>query len=263
MRGKTLAMLFPLFALAACGGSGQAPLNLGGLWYGVTAGDIATYDNPQVITQSGRDLVVTACDRSTTALRLEGERLVYRDSAAAGASFWVQPAGEGLMTGFRGASAGSELRRFSNAARFESGRVALGVPSVAPLQASQDVCARRGGQAYTLENGMEIPVRTVLVTAPHLGSFTTLRLAFQSLRAGDFAARERNGFLQNPGNAVHVELQSPAYVAAYGQDTLKINGGTVRVGVAANGVYTFDGVLVTDTGAQVSLSAELTLERRP
>lgn len=260
MRAKTLASLFPLFALAACGGgaSDKEPQHLQGLWYGLGTVDLSTYVSPYILTQGGRELVLTACNRSTTALRLDGDTLKLPD----GTAFYVQPAGEILMRGTHRASV-DEWRRFSTGTLFESGRVALSVPLVAPLQASQDVCAQKTVQVYKLADGTDAPGADVLVTAPHAGSYMQVRMSFASLRAGDYVARDRNGFLQNFGTSVLVELQSPAFTAAYGGNTLKIGAGTLRVGIAANGAYTFEGLLAADNGAQVPFSAELMLERRP
>ena len=259
MRAHTLASLFPLFALAACGGGGdKEPQHLQGLWYGLGTVDLSTYVSPYVLTQAGRELILTSCNRSTTTLRLDGETLKLPD----GSAFYVQPAGDILMRGTHRASV-DEWRRFSTGTLFESGRVALSVPSVAPLQASQDVCAEKTGQVYRLADGTDALGADILVTAPHAGSHMQVRMSFASVRAGEFVARDRNGFLQNFGTSVLVELQSPAFAAAYGGNTLKIGAGTLRVGVAANGTYTFEGVLATESGAQVPFSAELMLERRP
>lgn len=259
MRSRLLVSLFPLFALAACGGgSSSEPAQLQGLWYGLGAVDLATYVTPYVITQSGRDLVLTSCNRSTTALRFGGDKLLFSD----GSEFSFQPAGENAMRETHRASVG-EWRRFSTNAVFASGRVAVSVPSVAPLQASQDVCAQKTGQGYKFVNGTEASGADILVTAPHAGSFMQVKMSFGVLRAGDYTVRDRNGLMENFGTSMLVELQSPAFAAAYGGATLRIGAGSLRVGLAATGAYTFEGVLATESGAQVPFSAELMLERRP
>lgn len=259
MRSRILVSLFPLFALAACGGgSSNEPPQLQGLWYGLSAVDLSTYVTPYVITQSGRDLLVTSCNRSTTALRFGGDKLLFTD----GSEFYYQPDGENALRGTHRASVG-EWRRFSTGAVFASGRVAVSVPSVAPLQASQDVCADKTSKSYQFANGTQAYGADILVTAPHAGSFMQVKMSFGALRAGDYTVRDANGLLENFGTSVLVELQSPAFAAVYGGSTLKINAGTVRVGLAASGAYTFEGVLVTESSAQVPFSAELTLERRP
>lgn len=264
MRAKILALFSPLVLLAACGGGGGGGSDTKlpdyqGVWYNIDPFNYARYLNPTVFAQNGRDIVVRNCDRSTINLRLEGDQLVFSD----GTAFGWRLAGEDTMTGKFGASAGAEMRRFSKGTLFESGRVSLGVPSLAPLQATQDVCAQSTGETYTLAPGAEMRAVAILITAPHLGSHAHVRLTFQTLRTGDFVARDRAGFLQNADSSVLVELKSPSYVPVYGQDTLKISSGNVRVGRAASGAYTFDGSLVTEGGAQVPLSAEVTLERRP
>lgn len=261
MQVKTLAGLVSLLFLAACGGnSDSSPPDLRGVWYGVVPNNPATYDTPYLITQTGSDVVVTHCNRTTTALRLEDGYLIQQG----GTRFVVQPGDGGpLMTGGRGASAGAEWRRFSQGAAFESGRISLSVPGQAALQATQDVCAQKIEQRYKLDNGAEIHAAGVMITAPHASGHIFVTLAFETLRTGEFAARDRNGFLNNLGSAVHIQMQSPAFKAAYGQDTLQAASGTVRVGQSASGAYTFDGTVTTTTGLQVPLSAEVTLERRP
>lgn len=84
-----------------------------------------------------------------------------------------------------------------------------------------------------------------------------------AVRAGDFAVRDRAGFLQNPDSNVQVEVWSPAYAAAYGQNTVQLSTGNVRVRSSNNAVYIFEGAMSTAAGAPVSFSAEVTLERKP
>ena len=262
MQVKTLAGFASLLFLAACGGgdSDSSPPDLRGVWYAVAPNSVSTYVYPYLITQTGRDVVVTDCNRTTTALRLEDGYLIQ----TGGTRFVVQPGdGGGLMTGGRGASTGAEWRRFSQGSTFDSGRISLSVPGQAALQASQDVCAQKIERRYKLDNGAEIHAAGVMITAPYASGHIFVTLAFDTLRTGEFAARDRNGFLDNLGSAVHVELLSPAFKAAYGQDTLQSASGTVRVGQTASGAYTFNGTVTTTTGLQVPLSAELTLERRP
>ena len=263
MQVKTLAGFVSLLFLAACGGGGDSdssPPDLRGVWYGVAPNNVSTYMYPYLITQTGRDVVVTGCNRTTTALRLDDRNLVQSD----GNSFVVQPGDSAfLMTGGRGASAGAQWRRFSQGTAFDSGRISLSVPGQAALQATQDVCAQKVERRYKLDNGAEIRGAGVMITAPYASGHIFVTLAFETLRTGEFTARDRNGFLNNLGSAVHIEMQSPAFKAAYGQDTLQAASGTVRVGQSASGAYTFDGTVTTTTGLQVPLSAEVTLERRP
>lgn len=258
MQARSIAWLTPLLVLAACGGGSggdDAPPDLHGLWYRVDPTDASKYADPQLITQSGRELTLTSCNRSTTPLRLDGGNLVYTD----GARFAVQPgANDAAMTGL-----GAQWRRFSQGSVFDSGRLSLSVPNQAAVQASQDVCAQKVEQRYKLDNGAEIHAAGVMITAPFGASHVQVSLAFQTLRAGDFAVRDRNGFVQDLDGSVHVQLQSPAYRTADSQDTVQVSSGQLRVGITAGGAHTFDGQLITATGLQVPLSAEVTLERRP
>ena len=256
MQAKTIARLAPLLVLAACGGGSgdDAPPDLHGVWYAANPTDASKYDSPQLITQSGNEVTLTACNRSTTPLRLDGANLVYTD----GTRFAVQPGADAaVMTGL-----GAPWRRFSQGSVFDSGRLSLSVPNQAAVQANQDVCALRFERRYKLDNGAEIHAAGVMITAPFGASHVEVQLAFQTLRAGDFAVRDRNGFVQDLDGSVHVQLHSPAYRTADSQDTLQISSGQLRVGITAGGAYTFVGQLTTSTGLQVPLSAEVTLERR-
>lgn len=260
MQSTSIAWLAPLLVLAACGGGSgdDAPPDLHGVWYAVDPTDASKYAYPQLITQNGREVTLTSCHRSTTPLRLDGANLVHPD----GTRFVLQPDASGtVMTGTGGA--GAQWRRFSQGSVFESGRLSLNTPNQPAVQASQDVCAQKGEQRYKLDNGAEIHATGVMITAPLGASYVEVVLAFQTLRAGDFAVRDRNGFVQNLDSAVHVQLSSMAFLTASSPASLQISGGQLRVGTTASGAYTFDGQLITNTGLQVPLSAEVILDRRP
>ena len=269
MHLNTLLLFVPLLALAACGGDSgdDAPsLNLQGLWYNVDQGVPGQLSTPTLILQTGRDIVFKQCDRSTWRLRLEGETLVSSD----GTPFSLRPQSDSLLLGRRGASAGEEMIRHSRATAFESGRVALTLPSLPALQATQDVCATKGFVSLT-GNGAEPVVSTVTINAPYRGGYAEIAITLPrrvnsfpySPRAGDFIVRDRAGLLQQPDSSAQVELRSPAFAAVYGQDTVKLSSGTMRVGTPRFGVYTFEGTMSTASGAAVTFSAEVTLERSP
>lgn len=268
MHMKTILGTGALLLLAGCGGGGgddtaQETASLQGLWYEREVVLQQTYLNPLVVVQTGQDILVTACNRSTTALRLipgsNGGKLVQGD----GREYTWQPAGEGTMTIPHRAADYALLRRFSPAARFDSGRLALGGAALTALQANQDVCAEVSGQSLQTGNGEQTVVRTVLISAPYMGSHVQLRLGLQAVAAGEFTVRDRTGFLRNPAGSAWVELQSPAFAGGAGQGSLAISAGQVLVKAGANGIHTFDGVLVTASGAQLTFSAEVALERRP
>ncbi|MFC5461440.1 hypothetical protein [Massilia niabensis] len=255
-----------LLLLAGCGGGDNTAhdaASLQGLWYEREVVLQQTYVNPLIVVQTGQDILVTTCDRSTTALRLipgsNGGKLVQGD----GQEYTWQPAGEGTMTIPHRAAAYALLRRFSPAPRFDSGRLALGGTALTTLQANQDVCAGISGQPQQTGNGEQTIVRTVLISAPYMGSHVQLRLGFQALAAGEFTVRDRTGFLRNPAGSTWVELQSPAFTGVAGQGSLAISAGQVLVKAGANGIHTFEGALITASGAQVTFSAEVVLERRP
>ena len=272
MHAKIIALFAPLLVLAACGGGNHddnendTPPDLQGVWYQVDQGVPGQHSYPALFVQTGRDIVRKECDRSTTRLRLEGDVLL----GPAGTPYFVQPAGEALLLGRRGASAGEEMRRYSRATVFESGRVSLALPSLAPLEATQDVCAVKGFVSLA-GAGAEPVAATVMIAAPYQGGHAEIRMTLprrtdvfpHSVRVGEFAVRDRAGFLQNPDSSMLVEVWSPAYVAAFGQNTVQISTGNVRVRSAGKGIYTFEGSMSTATGAPVSFSAEVTLERKP
>lgn len=235
------------------------------VWYQVDQGVPGQHSYPVLFVQTGRDIVRTECDRSTTRLRLEGDVLL----GPGGTPYVLQPASEGTLLGRRGASAGEEMRRYSRATLFESGRVSLALPSLAPLQATQDVCAVKGHVSLA-GNGAEPIAATVMIAVPYQGSHAEIRMTLPrsvnafpyAVRAGDFGVLDRAGFLQNPDSSVQVELWSPACVPVYGQNTVQLSTGNVRVRSANNGVYTFEGSMSTATSVPVSFSAEVTLERK-
>jgi hypothetical protein len=270
MHAKTLALFAPLLVLAACGGGNDNDNDtlpdLQGVWYQVDQGVPGQHSYPALFVQTGRDIVRKECDRSTTRLRLEGDVLL----GPAGTPYVLQPAAEGMLLGRRGASAGEEMRRYSRATVFESGKVSLALPSLAPLEATQDVCAVKGFVSLG-GNGAEPIAASVMIAAPYQGGHTEIRMTLPrranvfpySVRAGEFVVRDRAGFLQDPDSSVQVEIWSPAYVAAYGQNTVQLSTGYVRVRTSDNGVYTFEGSMSTAIGVPVSFSAEVTLERKP
>lgn len=270
MYPKTIVWFAPLLVLAACGGGSDkendTPLDLQGVWYTVDQGFSGQHSAPVLFLQTGRDIVRKECDRSTTRLRLEGGTLLDQS----GTPFVLQPAAEGMLLGSKGASAGQEMRRYSRATAFESGSVSLTLPPLAPLQAAQDVCAVRGFMSLG-GNGAEPIVSTVMIAAPYQGSHAEIRMTLPrranvfpySVRAGEFAVRDRDGFLQDPDSRMQVEIWSPALVAAYGENTLKMSAGNVRVRTSGNGIYSFEGSMSTASGAPVTFSAEVALERRP
>lgn len=272
MHARTIALFAPLFILAACGGGNdnekenETLPDLQGVWYQVDQGVPGQYSYPAFFVQTGRDIVRTECDRSTTRLRLEGDVLLGPGSTP----YVLQPAAEGLLLGRRGASAGEEMRRYSRATVFESGRVSLALPLLASLEATKDVCAVKGFVSLP-GNGAEPVAATVMIAAPYQGGYAEIRMTLprranvfpHSVRAGEFIVRDRSGFLQDPDSSAQVELWSPAYVAAYGQNTLQLSTGYVRVHSSDNGVYRFEGSMGTAAGAPVTFSAEVTLERKP
>ena len=266
MHAKTTALFAPLLVLAACGGgnndNNDMPPDLQGVWYQVNQGATGQHSYPALFVQTGRDIVRKECDRSTTRLRLEAGILL----GPAGTPYFLQPAAEGLLLGRRGMSAGEEMRRYSRATVFESGRVSLALESLPPLQATQDVCAGKV-IVYLGGNGTEPLAASVMIAAPYQGGHAEIRMTLPvrtnvfpyAMRTGEFAVRDRAGFLQNPDTSMQVEAWSPAFVAAYGQNPVQLSTGNVRVRALDNGVYTFEGSMTTSTGAPVSFSAEVTL----
>lgn len=270
MYAKTVALIAPLLILTACGGGNDkgsdSPPDLQGVWYQVDQGVPGQHSYPALFVQTGRDIVRKECDRSTTQLQLEGDVLL----GPAGTPYVLQPSAEGMLSGRRGASAGEEMRRYSRATVFESGRMSLALPSLVPLQATQDVCAVKGFASLS-GNGAEPIAATVMIAAPYQGGHAEIRMTLPrranvfpyTVRAGEFVVRDRAGFLQNPDSSVQVEVWSPAFVAAYGQSTVQLSTGNVRVRTSDNGIYTFEGSMSTGAGVPVSFSAEVTLERKP
>ena len=266
MYAKTIALFAPLLVLAACGGGNDDENDtlpdLQGVWYSVNVFYTGQHDYPALFVQNGRDVVRTECDRSTTRLRLEAGVLL----GPAGTPYFLQPVADGMLLGRKGASAGEEMRRQSRATIFESGRVSLALPSLPLLQATQDVCAGKV-VFYLGGNGTGPMAASVMIGAPFQGSHAEIRMTLPvranvfpySIAAGEFAVRDRAGSLQNPDNSIQVELWSPAYGAAYGQNTVQLSTGNVRVRTLDNGVYSFEGSMSTTTGAPVSFSAEVKL----
>ncbi|MGX4643600.1 hypothetical protein [Massilia sp. SYSU DXS3249] len=261
MHARTIALLTPLLLLAACGGGNgnEPPPDLQGIWFPVDLSITGQRNFPVLFTQTGNDIVLKQCDRSTTQLRFEDGVLL----GPGGTPFVMQPAGEGMLLGRRGASAGEELRRYSRATAFESGTVSLALPSLPPLQATQDVCA---GKVYMSTAGnAAVTAASVMIAAPYQGSHAEIRLTLPvypnvfplAVRTGEFVVRDSAGFLQNPDSSIQVELWSQAFVSAFGQQSIQISTGSVRVSTSGNGVYSFQGSMSTSSGAPVSFSAEV------
>jgi hypothetical protein len=270
MNVKTIALFAPLLILAACGGGSDKdtdmPLDLQGVWYGVDQGFSGQHSYPALFVQTGRDIVRTECDRSTTRLQVEGGILL----GPTGTPYVLQPATEGMLLGRKGASAGEEMRRYSRATVFESGSVSLALPAVPPLQATRDVCAMKGFVSLG-SNGAEPIAATVMIAAPYQGGHAEIRMTLPrranvfpySVRLGEYVVRDRGGFLQDPDGSIQVEVWSPAYGTAYGANTVQMSTGNVRVRTSGNGVYSFEGAMSTTSGAPVTFSAAVTLERKP
>lgn len=265
MHPKSIGYLASLLLLASCGGGGsdavQPSVNLQGLWYEAFSNPPIKYTDPFVISQNGSDVVIKSCDWSTLPLKLHGDRLVQAD----GQDYYLQPRGEDSLSGYNVRTPVNK-KRLSTTAQFDSGRVSLNLPSAAPFQASQDVCAQKVYQSYPRNDGVEWIASGAMVTAPYMGSHVQLKLLFdqtQALRPGDFVARDRASFVQTPAGSVHVEVTSPAFVGTYGRNTLESSAGQVRVRSIATGAYAFEGTVTTTTGAQILLNSEVVIERQP
>lgn len=278
MHLRTLTGLAALLALVACGGGSSqpepVPVNTQGLWYQINPYALSEFLLPYVLVQSGADIVVKHCDRSTSGWKLQGSTLLEMN----GTSSW-HIGGDNAIIGKLGASAGAEWRRFSNSPVFDSGRVSFQGASMTPLQAIQDVCAARASATYKDVNGTDISSAGIMITAPYQGSHVRIDLNFapprqrgvslpaayaplsEYLRTGEFVVGDSTYFVQHLDSAAHVQVRSPAFTASKGRDSLTITGGKITVGVLANGAYTFNGSLITDSDGPLDFSAELTLER--
>jgi hypothetical protein len=280
MHLRTITGFAALLALAACGGGSSqpepAPVNTQGLWYQINPYAFSEFLLPYVLVQNGADIVVKHCDRSTSGWKLQGSTLLETNGAPAN---W-HIAGDNAIIGKLGASGGAEWRRFSNSPVFDSGRVSFQGASLTPLQASQDVCAARASATYKDVNGTDISSAGIMITAPYQGSHVRIDLNFAPprksgvslpaayvplsdyLRTGEFVVGDSTYFVQHLDSAAHVQVRSAAFTASKGRDSLTITGGKITVGVLANGAYTFNGSLTTDSDGPLAFSAELTLERR-
>lgn len=257
---KSILLLGSLLILEGCGGgNADSNLNLQGTWYFKNQGTPATYFGQHRIEQNGDEIRITYCDRNTYTLRLAGSRLFDLQ----GNPYYLQPSGTDLMVGSGDTGQRSEVRRFSTKTLFESGRLTIATSSVEPAVAEQDVCATKSpGRFVTLDN-TEVHPERVIITAPYKNSFVRLKIAFQSVLVGSYIVRDFDAFVHNPGDAVYIELSSPAYAGQLGRESLEGVSGTVHVRHSTGDRFAFEGTVVTTAGDHVSFVAEVVLDKKP
>jgi len=262
-RFRSALMLASATLLAGCGGgSGDgrtaAPaFSLAGTWYSDAHDAVgAAFTAQSIIRESGSQILITHCDRSTETVARSGNELRNLD----GTPYYLAIQDATTLVSRSGTGSGAHIWKHSDSLRFESGSASFTFPSGETLASDSDVCAKvENGRFFNLA-GREIAAPIVTVTAPYRDSWVRIAIAFREIADGryDIVGYEPF-FADRAGLATVQDLSSPLFAAQYGAEDMIFKSGTVQVSNYTGSAVELAGSVVLGGGtlrftARVSLA---------
>jgi hypothetical protein len=266
---RTALMLASAALLASCGGgsgSGNTAVpvfSLAGTWYSDVRDPrdtgSAAFITQAVIRESGSQVLITYCDRTTETIARSGNELLNLDGtpyplAIQDATTLVMRPGIGP-----GTVPAPHIWKHSDSLRFDSGSASFTFPSGETLASDSDVCAKVEHWRFSNLGGRELTAPVVTVTAPYRDSWVRIVIAFREIADGryDIVGYEPF-FADTTGLATLQDLSSPLFAAQYGAEALIFKSGTVQVSNYTGSAVELAGSVVLG-GGTVRFTARVTL----